>query len=272
MSGRKKSLSVKLMNYNIVLIGTLFILVVLLSLLMYSKMVKGNPYYMVESRTSNIEKSKQHDDNTHSTMGWIRVQGTNIDYPVYGMLEDGYAVDKVTDSFLWSLNRDSDYHNVMVLFGHNIMNLGPFPRQHDSSFIRMEELMNFVYYDFAKDNQYIQLTIDGKNYLYKIFAVNFMDTSELNGYPSGEYSKTARNAYVSSILDKTIYDYNVKISDDDDILSVVTCTRFFMNKNYDFMVTGRLVRKGEAINHYRVSRNKNYEDVDNVLKGAGEDE
>lgn len=272
MSGRKRKLSARLMNYNIVLIGTLFVLVVALSLLMYSKIVGEKDYYLMESRIANVEKSKKGDDDTHSTMGWIRVQGTNIDYPVYGSIKNGYSVDNVTESFLWSLNKDSDYHNVLVLYGHNVMNLGQYPRQHDPTFTRMEELMNFVYYDFAKENQYIQLTVGDKNYLYKIFAVGFMEVSELNGFPIGEYSDYAKKTYLSYIHDRSIYDYDIVTSENDDILSVVTCTRFFSNKSSDFMVTGRRVKDGESINQYGVHRNRNYENVENVLKGAGENE
>lgn len=272
MSGRKRKLSVRLMNYNIVLIGTLFVLVVALSLLMYSKIVGEKDYYLMESRTANVEKSKKGDDDTHSTMGWIRVQGTNIDYPVYGKLSDEYDSANVTDSYMWSLNQDSDYHNALILFGHNVMNLGPYPRQSDSSFTRMEELMNFVYYDFAKDNQYIQLTTDGKNYLYKIFSVSFLTITELYDLPKGDYNSFEKKTYLSMLKDKSIYDYGIDVNDQDDMLTIATCTRFFMNKNYNFLVTGRRVRDGEAINNYRVTRNKKYEKIEEVLKGADENE
>ena len=272
MSGRKKKLSAKLMNYNIVLIGALFVLVVFLSLLMASKMV-GNPdYYLMESRITNIEKAKQNDDDSHQTIAWVRVQGTNIDYPVFGEITDDFDTTNVYDSFLWSLNDDSKFHNSLFFFGHNVMNLGPFPRQHDSSFTRAEELMNFVYYDFAKENQYMQLTMDGKTYLYKIFAVSFFSVTDLLEVPKGEMTSFQKNAFLNMLKEKTIYDYDINVSNEDDLLTVATCTRFFMDKNYNFLVTGRMVRSGEAIDNYKVHRNKNYDKIDDVLKGADESE
>ena len=119
----------------------------------------------------------------------------------------------------------------------------------------------------------MQLTIDGKNYLYKIFAVNFMRAYELNAYPPGEFSESARSVYMDTIMSTSIYDYDVKVDDDDKILSVVTCTKFFRDgKSYDFIVTGRLVEEGEKVEQYSVHRNKNYEQIAEILKGAENDE
>ena len=73
--------------------------------------------------------------------------------------------------------------------------------------------------------------------------------------------------------EKSIYDYNVKVPDDSKILSVVTCTRFFDDDiNYDFIVTGKLVNKGERANNYKVTKNDNYKKIEKILKGSDEDE
>ena len=161
----------------------------------------------------------------------------------------------------------------MLVYGHNIMNLGSKPALKDESFTRLEELMAYVYYDFAKDNKYIQLTMNGTDYLYKIFAVNFMYVADLNEYPEGEFSQSDRDKYLDRLLEESIYDYDIKIDDDDKILSVATCTRFFEDGlNYDFIVTGKFVKPGEKVNNYRVTRNKNYEKIANLLKGDENDE
>ena len=269
MSGRKKKLSLKLKRYNIALIVALVVLMLLLGTLMFVQMFGSSKYYRVESREENIRKSKESDSDDHETIGWVRVQGTNIDYPVYGILSQDFDYPVVSKSFTWSLNMDSDFHNAMIVYGHNVMNLGPYPRLQDETFIRMEQLMGFVYYDFAQENEYIQLSMNGGNYLYKIFAVGFMHPNELNAYPAGEFSDKVKQEYLKEIQEGSIYDYDLEVTEEDKILSVVTCTRFFKDgTTYDFMVTGRLVREGEVIDQYQVRRNKNYEKVDEMLKGA----
>lgn len=269
MSSRKKKLSLKLKRYNIALIVALVVLMLLLAALMFVQMFGSNKYYRVESREENIRKSKEGDSEDHETIGWVRVQGTNIDYPVYGILSPDFDYPVVSKSFTWSLNQDSDFHNTMIVYGHNVMNLGPYPRLKDETFVRMEQLMGFIYFDFAQENEYIQLSMNGENYLYKIFAVSFMEPSELDAYPAGEFSEDVKRLYLKEIQDGSIYDYDLEVSEDDKILSVVTCTRFLDKaQSYDFIVTGRLVRDGEKIDQYQVRRNKNYEKVDEILKGA----
>ena len=273
MRGRKKKLSVTLKRWNVVLLVVLIIFIGVLCYLLGMKLFGSKDYYEVQPREDNIKKSKKSDNEDHETIGWVRVQGTNIDYPVYGVLSREFDYPVVSDTFTWSLNDDSDFHNTMLVYGHNIMNLGPQPIAHDKNFIRMEELMNFVYYDFAKENLYMQLSMNGENYLYKIFAVNFMKVSSLNWYPRGEFSESTKKTYLKEITDGSIYDYKVDVDDDDKILSVVTCTRFFDDGfSYDFLVTGRLVEEGEKIEKYNVSRNKNYERIDKILKGDADDE
>ncbi len=272
MSGRKKKLSEKLKKYNMVLIISLVVLMVLLGVLMFYKMFGKNDYYKIESRKDSIAKSEKFDKEDFKTIGWLRVQGTNIDYPVYGIIKESFDYP-VTDSYVWSLNMDTKFHETMVVYGHNVLNLGSQPIKHDEGFVRMEELMNFVYYDFAQSNQYIQLSIDGNDYLYKIFAVNFMPFEELDEYPRGDWVKKDKNVFVDRLLSETIYDYDVDYDKDDAILSVVTCNRFFGDgHNYDLIVTGRQVKAGEKVDNYSVHRNKNYEKVDQILKGAENNE
>lgn len=272
MSGRKKVLSEKLKRYNWFLLILLSILIIGMVAVLVMKLFYNDGYYRAVNRKSNIKKSQTLDNKDYETIGWIRVQGTNIDYPLYGVVQDTFEYP-VTESYLWSLNMDKDYHNVMITYGHNIMNLGPKPALKDETFTRMEELMSYVYYDFAKKNKYLQLSMNDKDYIYKIFAVNFMYVADLNEYPEGDFSQEDRDGYVKRLLEESIYDYDIDIDSDDNILSVVTCTRFFDDgKNYDFIVSGRLVRPGEKIDNYKVSRNKNYTEIDEIMKGAMNDE
>lgn len=269
MSGRKKKISGTFKACNIILIVVLFVLALLLGVFLFDVLFDKEVFYEVVSREENISNSKSIDTPDHETIGWVRVQGTNIDYPLYGVLQSDFDYPVVSDSYLWSLSYDSDYHDTMVVYGHNVMNLGPNPVLHDENFTRMEEMMSYVYYDFVKDNKYIQLSMNGKEYLYKIFAVNFMPIAELDAYPKGGFDSASKEKYFKQIKKESIFDFDVDVSIEDDILSVVTCSRFFGNgDSYDFIITGRLVKEDEDIENYSVFRNRNYERIDEILKGA----
>ena len=70
-----------------------------------------------------------------------------------------------------------------------------------------------------------------------------------------------------------IYDYDVEVDQNDSIISLITCTRFFgVDQNLEFYVSGRLLRGGETTSDYKVEKAKNYKDVEKVLEGDGEDE
>ena len=245
MSGKKKKMSVRLKSYNIVLIVALIVFMILLGVLLVIKMFGNSNYYRVESRKDNIEKSKKQDRSDYETIGWIRVQGTNIDYPLYGIIEESYEYP-VTDSYLWSLNMDSKFHSMMVVYGHNIMNLGKTPLLYDDSFERFEELLAFVDYDFAKENLYFQYTMNGEDHLYKIFAVDVFDSLNMSGLPTGNFTTKEFNDHVKMLRRNSIYDYDVNVTSNDDIVSLITCTGLLSDGYYynDIVVTGKLVVNG----------------------------
>lgn len=273
MSGRRKKLSQKMKIYNIILIVALIVLMLLLSILLIVQVLGSSGAYKIESRSKNIEMSKKKDGNDFKTIGWIRVQGTNIDYPLYGVVSVTYDYP-VTDSYLWSLNLDSDFHDMMIVYGHNVMNLGPKPKAHDDQFTRMEELMNYVYVDFVKQNQFIQMSIDDHDYLYKIMAVNFMRAKDLDLYPLGDWPTDKKAEYLERIQKESIYDFDdSEFNIENKYLSVVTCSRFFMDgKSYDFIVTGRLLKDGEKAQLTGVRRNKNYVQISDIMEGVDEDD
>ena len=273
MKKKKKKLSENAKRYNIVLICILTTLITLLSYTLIKKVFTKESFYKIDSRLENIEKAKSQDAGDYKVIGWIRVQGTNIDYPIYGELRNTFDYPVVSSPYVWSLNRDTNYHSTLIVYGHNVTNLGANPRKEDESFNRMESLMSFVYYDFAKENKYIQLSFGEDEYLYKIFAIDFEKLDFLVGYPYGEFSKTIKEKYLKEIKRDSIYDYNVDVTSEDEILSVATCTRFFGGtQNYNFIVTGRRVRDNEKVEDYYVSRNRNYEKVSTTMKGVDENE
>lgn len=257
---RKKKISKRVKIYNITLICLLIILIIALIAVFIAEIKKSKPFYTIENRSTQIENNKVDDNENYKTKGWVRVQGTNIDYPLYSFNEEVYDFP-ANKSLLWDLSFDMKYHSVMHVYGHNIMNLSSHPEKKSKDYTRLEELMSYVYYDFAKDNKYFQITIGDKDYLYKIFAVNFMEVDEFYGYSRSKFTdKKDKKIYMEELKNNSIYDYDIDVNLKDDIASVVTCTRFFREKSNNFVVTGRLVRKGEKVDNYGVYRNKKYTD------------
>ena len=68
--------------------GFIIIILILLWLLGSKLMGGGKTVYKIEPRESNISSVKLSDDSGFDTIGWLRVQGTSIDYPIIQAVED----------------------------------------------------------------------------------------------------------------------------------------------------------------------------------------
>ena len=256
---------------KIIIISSLSVIILLLAIIFSFSDLQKNTF------STRIEDEKEYvlnyQDKVFDTVGWIQVQGTNIDYPVV-FHEDGESAYPVeVSSYAWLSNYEVGFHNHIQIAGHNIFNLSSKPELHSELFERFEELLGFVYYDFARKNQYIQLTMDGKEYLYKIFAVAFLPTVQRLEFPlKDDYTRKEMNHFLKIIQNNSIYDYGVDVNNKDSIITLLTCTRFFGDTSYDFRVVGRLLRDGEKVTSYSVKKSNNYDDINQLLKGDEEDE
>lgn len=229
-------------------------------------------YYQMIPRVQEATGTVTGYENIYEKKGWLQVQGTSIDLPILYHSEKNYPVE--LQGYSWFTDYSPGFHNHFEIRGHNIFNLSAMPDINSPDFLRFEQLMAFVYYDFAKENKYIQFSYEGKEYLYKIFMVGFVPTIDTILLPSGlDYSEQDMETYIDSMKSRSIYDYQVDVSAKDKILSLETCTRFYgSNNDWEFRVVGRLVRDGERIDNYSVSKNDQYKEVEKVLKGSEENE
>lgn len=255
----------------IMLIVSLLFLLMLIIILMKILNYNEKDYYQIETRKDKVSQTEIGTESDFETIGWLRVQGTSLDMPIVYSSNRSTQFPVELGSFVWSLNKDKKFHNNIYIMGHNIFNLSSTPKKSAKTFQRFEELMAFIYYDFAKDNKYIQLTLDGKEYLYKIFSVGFLKQADvLDLEYEGDLDNDDMKYYLGLIQDNNIYDYDIDVNENDKIISLVTCTRFFgPNSDYEFFVNGRLLRDGEEVSNYNVKKSKNYKKIEKKLKGDG---
>ena len=247
-----------------------FIVVLLILFILSAKVFFDTPKkeYKVESRINNI--TEVDNDTSLIVLGWIKVQGTDIDYPIIyrKILSDNEGID-----YLWSISLASDFRdeeNRDVIYGHNLRNVSSKPILNDSSLVRFEQLMYFTDYKFAKENQYIQLTVDGKDELYKIYAVSFVSPLEDEGEATETKEETEN--YIKDAMERSLYDYHTDVNGDDDIISLITCTRFFGIDSYktQFRVDARKVRENEKAINSRVTKTSNYDIIEEKIGGNNE--
>ena len=267
----KKKKGIKLSANLKACIALLIIMIVLIPIIVYKLSADKGDYYKIESRINKVKDNEIIENSNYITIGWLRVQGTKLDLPiVYSEVDEDFPVQ--LEEFVWSENKDDKFHNMIRISGHNIFNLSAHPKKKSDLFHRFEELMSFVYYDFAKDNKYIQLTIDGKDYLYKIFFTGFVSKSQETSFLDiDDYSKKEMKNQLEYYKENSLYEYDVDVDENDKIISLSTCTRIFGDDDQNFYVVGRLVRDNEKIDNYKVTKKDEYKKIEEILKGDEED-
>lgn len=271
MKKRKSKGNSKRLIYASIL--TTFLLVAIGGLLVFGlvKLVANfKPFYETKERTENITKYNKTHEQTKA-VAWIRVQGTNIDYPV--IYSDGTVnIQEITEDFTWVLNDIEEVKNKIFVLGHNIRNVSRNPIITDKNHTRFEQLPSFMYLDFIEDNKYVQFTINGKDYLYKIFSVSIVKDSELS-YQTTSLEKGDLKEYIDKSLKESYYDFDIDVDENDNIITLATCTRFYgYSPRYTYKIDARMVRDNEKIKNYKVEENNNYKEIQKTMKGGVEDE
>lgn len=229
-------------------------------------------YYKIEDRVSNIKLEQDKDTDALETIGWLRVQGTQIDMPIVSLSSNTEApIEK--ESYAWVLNNDAKYHNSLRILGHNIFNLSAKPKKHSPKYKRFEEIMAFIYYDFAKDNQYIQLTMNNNDHLYKVFSVGIIDYSKLDELPTVEHTKEQIKQEIDLFRSNSIYDYSIKVTEKDNLLSLITCTRMYgSDADVGIVVSAKEVKDHKINKLSKIKKNKKYKELEDHMKEADLDE
>ena len=274
MAKKKLTKKQKRQLARLVLACLAFILIVSIpvGLIVFFTNDSSSSTFKTVDRVKNIkkEKKKEKDANGYATIGWLRVQGTKIDTPIirYDSIESMDNVNK--DDYLWNEYPEEKIQKRVNIQGHNVLNLSKNPEVGLDYFTRFEDLMSFVYLDFAKENQYIQYTVDGKNYLYQIFAVYFDEIYNLDLYNPDEYKDEEVADFIQRSLDKSLYKYDVEVNKDEKVISLITCTRMYGNDKKQFLVVGKMIDSNSKTTNYDVKESSNYKEVKNLMKGVDE--
>ena len=227
-------------------------------------------YYSISDRTDKIKKEAMKGE--YPVIGWVRVQGTNIDYPVIYALEENIDINNIDPDygFAWKNYYDLDNLNRKVLLGHNIRNVSSQPLINEKSFNNFENLPSFLYYSFVEDNKYIQYSDEKDNYLYKIYAVYLQDGEDNNGLE--QLTSEQMKKYIAEGKKKSYFDFDVDVNEKDKLITLTTCTRFFDSNSYSIIIDARMVRKDEKIKNYKVTKKSTYKKIEKYLKGDEENE
>jgi len=192
---------------------------------------------------------------------WIRVPGTNIDYPVcYNSnidyyLHRGYYGEYSTNGVVWT-NGDTRFGTSAqisrntVLYGHNWTNYSAEPRVGDPNDIMFAQLTSYHYLSTAQANPYLYYSTANQDMVFKVFACFYTELSF-------DYINSAGGQYIlNEARARSRFNFDVDVNTSDKILTLSTCTRAYGHtSNQRFVVMARLLRSGEKISPYSITEN-----------------
>lgn len=151
-------------------------------------------------------------------IAWIKVNGTDIDFPVVKGTDNSYYLthnfDKEKNKAGWIF---ADYRNKfdgtdknIIIYGHNMKN--------GSMFASLKDVIKEEWYN-NENNKYIALITENENCKYQVFSVYQIETEEY--YLQTNISNFKE--FVEKIKDRSKKDFNVDIKETDSILTLSTC-------------------------------------------------
>lgn len=191
-----------------------------------SEKIKENIIIQEDENSDNNQKVYMIDFNklkeqNSDVIAWIKVNNTNIEYPIVKTENNSFylnhSFDKTDNSSGWIF---ADYRNKfdgtdknIIIYGHN--------RRDGSMFGSMKNILSEEWYN-NDENTNIVLNMENENCIYKVFSVYkiesedyYIKTDFKNDY---EYEK-----FINTIKGRSIKDFNVDVSKEDNILTLSTC-------------------------------------------------
>ena len=163
------------------------------------------------------ELLKQNND----TKGWVKVEGTNVNYPFVQYSDNEYYLKHSYDN---TYNKKGwvflDYRNNMdnldkntILYAHGLMNNAMFG-----------SLRRTVKQDWAKNknNRIIKISTPNSMLLFEVFSSYTIEPESY--YITSEFSSDEEfSTFIDTIKSRSFYDYNTSVSTDDKILTLSSC-------------------------------------------------
>lgn len=172
----------------------------------------------------------------NETVGWIRVNDTNINYPVVQHSNNSYYLthgfdkkyNKSGSIFANSKNKFNPIDKNIIIYGHN--------RRNGAMFSSLNSTLKDSWYT-KKENQYINFNTTSVAGIWKIFSIYKIKSKDAT-FPISFASNTEFSSFINLAINRSIYNFNETANFDDNILTLSTCGN---NNAYRIIIHAKLV-------------------------------
>lgn len=155
-------------------------------------------------------------------IGWIKVEGTNIEYPVVKSSDNSYYLNhnlyKNKSKAGWVF---ADYRNKfdgndknIIIYGHN--------RRDDSMFATLKNVFSSTWYT-KEENKNIIFITENEYSVYRTFSIYQTQDSADSYYITTDFYDLEYEAFLEKIKNRSVVDFKEELNDNS-ILTLSTCT------------------------------------------------
>lgn len=174
-------------------------------------------YIKMDMISVNFDELKK--KNT-DTVGFIKVNGTNVNYPIVQTKDNSYylnhAFDKSKNSAGWVF---ADYRNDMINFDKNTIIYGH-SRSNQTVFGSLKKVLNKNWYN-NKDNHIIKLSTPTENTLWQIFSIYTIKPESY--YITTNFTDDSYKKFLTTIKERSEINFSGTVNNNDKILTLSTC-------------------------------------------------
>ena len=154
------------------------------------------------------------------TKAWIKVEGTDIEFPVVQTTNNEFylthSFDKTYNSAGWifmdSTNRLDNTDKNIVIYGHN--------RRDSSMFGTLKNVLNEEWYN-NEQNTKITFITENEKYIYKVFSVYKVAVEDY--YIKTNFNEEEFEYFIKTIKSRSIKKFETEVTKEDTILTLSTC-------------------------------------------------
>lgn len=155
------------------------------------------------------------------TVGWIQVNGTNINYPIVKHSDNDYYLEhdfykrKTNIGWIYADYRNNfqSFDSNTIIYGHNLINRTMFG-----------SVPYLLQKNWFKDEykQYIKISTKTTNTIWQIFSVYKIE-------PTTDYLQTNFNStenyqeFLNTLKNRSVHQFNIELNDKDKIITLSTC-------------------------------------------------
>ena len=198
---------------------------------------KSDPYWdYIKEKLINVDFNELKKINS-SVVGWIQVNGTNINYPFVQTDNNEYylnhSIDKSYNTLGWVFldyrNNVNSFDRNTIIYAHGLYN--------GSMFGSLRKIFNNGWFN-NKDNFIIKLSTEYENTLWQIFSVYHIPTT--NDYIRVNF-KNDNNylEFLNTLINRSAKNFNTTVNESDKILTLSSC----FNSNEKVVIHAKLIKR-----------------------------